>query len=71
MVVVCHMDEKWFYAIQTRTNQKVITSEGVLPFDFDAQHKSHIGKEMYVLMTSYRLKTKMTSQKVGKYFLSR
>ena len=49
------MDEEWFYAIQTKTNQKVVASEGVLLSDFDAQHKSHIGKEMYVVMTGYCL----------------
>ena len=54
VVVLCHMDEKWFYAIRTRNNQKVVTREGVLPSNFDAQHKSHIGKEMCVVMTGYR-----------------
>ena len=33
----------------------MVTSEGVLPCDFHAQHKSHIGKEMYVAMTGYQL----------------
>ena len=55
IVILCHMDEKWFFAIRTRSNQKVITSEGVLPHDFQAQHKSHIGKEMYIAMTGFRL----------------
>ena len=49
------MDEKCFFAIRTRSNQKVITSEGILPHEFKAQHKSHIGKEMYIAMTDFRL----------------
>ena len=68
VVVLCHMDEKWFYAIRTRSNQKVVTSEGVLPCDFHAQHKSHIGKEMYVAMTGYQLNGNDIT-KGGKAFL--
>ena len=48
IAILCHMDEKCFVAIRTRSNQKVITSEGILPHNFQAQHKSHIGKEMYI-----------------------
>ena len=49
------MDERCLFAIRTRSNQKVITSEGILPYDFQAQHKSHIGKNMYIAMTGLRL----------------
>ena len=49
------MDERCLFAIRTRSNQKVITSEGTLPHDFQAQHKSHIGKNMYIAMTGLRL----------------
>ena len=55
IVILCHMDEKCFFAIRTRSNQKVITSKGILPHEFKAQHKSHIGKEMYIAMTGFRL----------------
>ena len=51
--VLCHMDEKWFYAVRTRCNQKVVLSENVEGKDFNAQHKSHIGKEMYIVMTGF------------------
>ena len=55
VIVLCNMNIKWFYAIGTRSNQKIVSSKGVLPCDFDAQHKSHIGKEMYIVMTGYQL----------------
>ena len=53
--VLTHMDEKWFYAIRTRSNCKVLTSIGLEPSDYRAHHKSHIGKEMYVVVTAYIL----------------
>ena len=49
------MDEKWFYAIRTRANCKVLTSIGLEPSDYRAHHKSHVGKEMYVVVTAYVL----------------
>ena len=39
-----------FSAIKCRTNQKVGTSEGVLPHDFRVHHKSHIEKELYIVL---------------------
>jgi hypothetical protein len=53
--LLVHMDEKWFYAIRTRINCKVLTSIGLEPTDYYAQHKSHIGKELYVVATVYVL----------------
>ena len=50
--VLMHMDEKWFYAVKTRSNTKVLTSIGLDPSDYYAQHKSHIGKEMYIFLYS-------------------
>ena len=47
--VLLHMDEKWFYAVKTRSNCKVLTSIGLEPNDHYAQHKNHIGKEMYIV----------------------
>ena len=55
LFVLIHMDEKWFYAIRTRSNCKVLTSIGLEPSDYRAHHKSHIGKEMYVVTTAYVL----------------
>ena len=50
-----HMDEKWFYAVRTRSNTKVLTSIGLEPNDYYAQHKNHIGKEMYIVATAFVL----------------
>ena len=44
-----------FFSIIIRSNQKLITSEGILPRVFEAQHKSHIRKEMYTAMTDFIL----------------
>ena len=49
------MDEKWFYAVRTRSNCKVLTSIGLDPSDYRAHHRDHIGKEMYVVVTAYVL----------------
>ena len=46
--VLVHMDEKWFYALKTRSNCKVLTSIGLEPAEYYAHHKNHIGKEMYI-----------------------
>ena len=53
--VLVHMDEKWFYAVKTRSNCKVLTSIGLQPNDYYAQHKNHIGKEMYIVVTAFVL----------------
>ena len=54
--VLVHMDEKWFYAVKSRTNCKVLTSIGLEPSDYRAHHKSHVGKEMYIVVTAYILR---------------
>ena len=51
--VLVHMDEKWFYAIVTRANCKVLTSIGLEPNDYYAHHKNHVGKELYIVVTAY------------------
>ena len=51
--VLIHMDEKWFYAVRTRSNCKVLTSIGLEPNDYYAHHKSHINKIMYVVVTAF------------------
>ena len=53
ILVLVHMDEKWYFSIKRRTNQKVITSEGCLPKHFNVHHKLHIGKEMYIVCTAF------------------
>ena len=56
LFVLVHMDEKWFYAVKTRSNCKILTSIGLAPAEYYAHHKNHIGKEMYIVVTAYVLK---------------
>lgn len=53
VVVNVHMDEKWFFAVRTRTNCKELVSIGLEGNNYYVQHKSHIGKEMYVVVTAF------------------
>ena len=53
VVVLVHMDEKWFYAIRCRSTNKVLTSIGMEPVDFYNQHKNHVHKEMFVVCTAF------------------
>ena len=54
IILLTHMDEKWFYVVRTRTNKKVVISEGLLPKDRKVHHKSHVGKEMYIAVTAFQ-----------------
>ena len=54
-IVLNHMDEKWFYVVRCRTNYIVITSIGVEPNDYYAQHKNHIRKQTFIVVTSFVL----------------
>ena len=53
IVVNVHMDEKWFYAVRSRSNCKELTSIGLQGHNYYVQHKSHIGKELYVVVTAF------------------
>ena len=53
--VVVHMDEKWFYAIRSRSNCKELTAIGLEPEPYFVQHKNHIGKLLFVVVTAYVL----------------
>ena len=53
VVVNVHMDEKWFYAVRTRSNCKELTSIGLEGNNYHLQHKSHVGKEMYIVVTAF------------------
>ena len=53
--VMLHMDEKWFFAVRSRTNTKVLVEIGLLPHDYHVQHKNHIGKTMFVVVTAFVL----------------
>ena len=55
IMALVHMDEKWFYAVRTRCNTKVLTSIGLEANDYYAHHKNHIGKEMYICVTAFVL----------------
>ena len=51
-VVQVHMDEKWFYAIRSKSNQKIVTAFGMEPDDSYVHHRNHIDKCMYVVVTA-------------------
>ena len=53
IVVNVHMDEKWFYAVRSRSNCKELTSIGLEGNNYYVQHKSHVGKEMYIVVTAF------------------
>ena len=65
-MVLAHMDEKWLYAVRTRSNCKVLTSIGLEPFDYYAHHKNHIGKDMYIVVTAYVLRDGNDIRRGGK-----
>ena len=50
--VLTHMDKKWFFAVRERSNCKVCTSIGLKPVGYRVHHKSHVQKEMYVVVTA-------------------
>ena len=50
-LVLVHMDEKWFYAMVSRTKNKKITSLGVVPRHNTTHHKSHIHKVLVIAAT--------------------
>ena len=51
--VLVHMDEKWFYAIVTRRNNKCIPFLGIEPVNHSCHHKSHIYKVMGICSTGF------------------
>ena len=55
IMVLIHMDKKWFYAVRTRCNTKVCTSIGLELADYYCHHKNHIGKEIYICATAFVL----------------
>ena len=52
-VLLCHMDEKWFYACVCRRNGKSILSIGVSPKTYKVQHKNSIEKIMCVAVSGF------------------
>ena len=53
IMILAHMDNICFFAIRSRSNQKVVTSEGFLPRDFRLHHKLHIGKELNIVLIAF------------------
>ena len=52
-VMLVHMDEKWFYAVVYKINNKSITSLGVEPIAHNTHHKSHLHKVMVIATTTF------------------
>ena len=56
IMVLVHMDKKWFYAICTCcSNTKLCTSIGSELKDHYTHHKNHVGKEMYICCNAFVL----------------
>ena len=49
------MNKKWFYVVHCQTNCKMITSTEVEPNGYYSQHKYRIGKQIYIIMTTFVL----------------
>ena len=76
-VLLVHMDEKWFYAIVVRRNNKFVQFLGMEEKDIShmVQKKQHIRKEMFICTTGYLphnndvasggLSYKITMERVG------
>ena len=54
-VVLTQIDEKWMYVVRCRTTNKVIPLWNVHGKDRYVHHKSHVGKEMYIVVTAFVL----------------
>lgn len=52
-LVLCHMDEKWFFGIVVRKHNKSIPFLGVMPVSHSVHHKSHINKTMAIASTAF------------------
>ena len=52
ILLLVYMDEKYFLQLK-RTPQKIITSEGFLPKDFNVHRKSHMGKHIYTVVVAF------------------
>ena len=53
IMVLVHMDEKWFYTVRNRCNTKVLTSIGLEPADYYCQHKKPRGQGDVYLLHSF------------------
>ena len=55
IMALVQMDEKWMYVVRCRTTNKVIPLWNVRGKDRHVHHKSHVGKEMYIVVTAFVL----------------
>ena len=55
IMALVQMDEKWMYVVRCRTTNKVIPLWNVHGKDRHVHHKSHVGKEMYIVVTAFVL----------------
>ena len=53
VVLLVHMDEKWFYGVEVRKNNKYVPFLGTEPVIFHVRHKNHIYKVMNICTTAY------------------
>jgi hypothetical protein len=54
-VVLTQMDEKWMFVVRCRTTNKMIPLWNVQGKDRHVHQKSHVGKEMYIVVTAFVL----------------
>jgi hypothetical protein len=52
-ILLVHMDEKWFWAIVVRMNQKCVPFLGIEPVNHEVHHKSSIDKIMGIASTAF------------------
>ena len=53
--VLYHMDKKMFYSVVARAMDKVVMSIGLEPVEHYVQHKSHVWKDIYIVVTGYEV----------------
>ncbi len=52
-IILVHMDEKWFWSVVVRRNNKCVPFFGVEPVQHGVQHKSHLDKIMGIASTAF------------------
>ena len=56
-MILYHMDEKWFYAVVTRSKYKVVTSIGLESENNFVQHRNHVVNKFTILSLYMRWET--------------
>lgn len=52
-ILFVYIDEKWFYAIVVRKNNRCVPHLGIVPMQCDVHHKSHVDKVMEICSTGF------------------